>query len=202
MNFELALEEKRLRPHQLTALHLLVGTAWCGVGAVSLLSGSFPRWAGISLISAGVILCLIVVFANRWLRQKRISSFFQYLEIVGLACMGSMMIMQRWWIPVAISAMLIFAILYTLYWNQDNKNHLLVRVNGEGISLPVISKRRFLKWQEVEQILLRFGVLTIDCHDNYLFQWNVSSAEFDKNEFEQWCSSQIDAHRDKREKEW
>ena len=61
-----------------------------------------------------------------------------------------------------------------------------------------ISRKRFLEWQEVENILFRFSIITIDCYDNRLFQWNIKAIDFDLEDFKKFCARQIERNKKTR----
>jgi len=55
----------------------------------------------------------------------------------------------------------------------------------------------------IDQVLLRYGVLSIDCIDNKLFQFDVSSNTADAELFEAFCKAQVENNIGKRKTdEW
>ena len=59
-------------------------------------------------------------------------------------------------------------------------------------------RRSSLAWNEIEQVILRFGILTIDCTDNHLYQWNVNTPDFSKEELEAYCTKQVMENKGKK----
>jgi hypothetical protein len=98
---------------------------------------------------------------------------------------------------------LVAAIVFGLFWERASGNKLFIHVDEDGIRLPVTAKRRFIPWTEVEEIIYRFGTLSIECVGNHLYQWNIALADFDNEIFEAFCIAQVEGNRGKRRNdEW
>lgn len=199
MMFELPLTEARVKPHQVTALHLLAGLVMTGCGSIlSLMQSPVHTWT-LALLVAGVLLLGISLLRNKWIRQPKVNRLFRIGELMILLCLTSYFAINKFNIPAAMCGILGAAILFAIFWEQQSNVPLSVRVDDAGIKLPPTSRRRQLNWREVEQVLLRFGTLTINCHDNRLYQWTVGAIEFDKDSFEKYCNNQIEEGKLKRD---
>ena len=93
----------------------------------------------------------------------------------------------------ALSAGLIFGI----FWERKSAETLYVHIDDEGLRLPVM-RRKFIPWTEVENVVMRFGTLTINCVDNHFFQWNISNGKEDNEIFEAFCNAKVEEHKGKR----
>jgi F0F1-type ATP synthase assembly protein I len=204
MHFRLAIAGERVKSHQTTALHLIAACTFAGMGGLCFLMSNYGK-AGISalvggtmLVVAGLVLALTVFLRNRWLLRPRINRAFRTVELALALCTTAFLMWMQLWVPAGLCGLLGGVLVFSLFWEREDKQNLYVDIAPEGIRLPGF-RNRLLAWPEVERVLLRFGVLTIDCHDNHLFQWNVTEADFDKETFETWCAQQIAEGKSRRD---
>jgi|GEM_PF-370163 len=217
MAFELPLAEEKVKRQQVIALHLIVTFILIATGAFLLLiqyllnslSGNereaFDRltlpvaWGTVVLIG-GFLLLAALLFRAKWLMEKKTNSVLRIVELAVMLIFASFAAMHHLMIPAAIYGLVAAAILFAIYWESVSDNTLYIVIDERGIKLPLTSRKRFLEWWEVENVLLRFGVLTIDCHDNRLFQWNIKAINFDKENFQRFCTEHIGESKEKRTK--
>lgn len=217
MAFELPLTEEKVKRQQVIALHLIVTFILIATGAFLLLiqyllnslSGSerdaFARitlpvaWGSVVLLAGGLLLGALL-FRSKWLMEKKTNSVLRIVELAVMLIFASFAAIQGLAVPAAIYGIVAAAILFAIYWESVADNTLYIRIDERGIKLPLTSRKRFLEWWEVENVLFRFGVLTIDCHDNRLFQWNIKSISFDKESFQRFCNEHIADSREQRKK--
>jgi hypothetical protein len=213
MNFELALTEAKVKPHQVTTLHLLVAFTLMGGGAIAIVAHVYSgflnqifhnaaQWLGSALVACGLILLVAVISFNKKLLQPEVNNKLRLVEFLVIGCLSVLLLFVQWKIAAGVFGVLAACLAFAMYWERTGQKKLSVELNKDGIKLPVTSRRRHLAWRDVESVLLRFGVLTIDCVDNYLFQWDVAGASFSKEEFESWCSEQVELNKNKRIKDW
>ncbi len=208
MNFTLELVEERVRPHQVTALHLIAALMLIGAGGLCFLirsyapslpvSGAAVFATGASCILSGLVLLGIIIFRNRWLLNPHINHIFRIIELIMLSGTAAFFTMFQWWIPAAMSGIVSVTLIFSLFWERGKNRRQHIRLTEHGIRLPMTSRRKQLSWSEVDRVIFRFGVLTIDCHDNHLMQWNVQPADFDQQDFEAWCITQIETGKANR----
>jgi hypothetical protein len=202
MTFELPLTEQKVNPHQVTALHLIVAFSILGAGGLCYLLGIYTKvWANsifgtgtipaTGLIAAGLAMLFLIFFRNRWLQQPAVNRAFRVIELCFALVMLAGALALKWWVPAAISGILAAAVAFALYWENNRRHTLSIRVDDEGIKLPVTSRKRGISWQNVNNVLLRYGILTIDCADNSLYQWNIGKVSIDKDGFEAFCQAHI-----------
>ncbi len=199
MIFELPLTEEKVKPHQVTALHLLAALTFIGAGALLYLFYPPLRVWSTALMIGGAGLLYAGMFRNRWLTQKSISRSFRMAELVIALALTGFAAWQKWTPPAVMFGVLSAAVLFSLFWEND-KGGLHIVVGEEGIKLPMNARRRFIAWSEVEQVLLKFGTLTVNCYDNRLYQWTIGKTDIDRNVFEQFCSARVEEWKDKRDK--
>lgn len=198
MTYDLPLEEVKVKPHQVTTLHLLCALAFIGTGAIiAVYNYTIPIWGG-ALMIAGFLLTGFTIFKNKWVISNKITFPLRILELIISLSVAFLSFTQHWKFPATIFSMLCIAILFALYWERATGGALFIHIDDEGVRLPVTSRKRFLNWPEIEQVVLRYGTLTIDCADNRLFQYNITDTNIDSVQLEAYCSAKVESNRSKR----
>lgn len=213
MRYEIQLTELRVKPHQTTALHLMTSLALFAVGAVSSVLYWFTNISpgfkkayspfgifGLLSMLAGILVFAIAIFNKKWLRRPKANLILRLFELVLLLGGAGIFYWSGWKIPAAIFGVLGLAVLFAVFWEQGGEKPREVVINDKGVRLPFALRGRSLEWWEVEQVLLRHGVLTIDCFDNHLYQWNVRTPGFSPAQFEEDCALRIAASAAERKK--
>lgn len=197
MTFQLPMEEEKIRPHQVTALHLLVALVFMGSGAILAWLYEPARYWGVSLLVLGFLLIITIIFKNKWLTGGA-NKVFRIIELVVLLCLAGFTAVQHWKVPATMFGILSVAIMFALYWESTGDKPQYIIVDKDGVKLPLTSRKRFIGWVEIEKVMLRFGTLTIDCHNQRFFQWNLLQTNLDEEAFEAYCAEQVEAYRGKR----
>lgn len=191
MQYQLTLVEEKVKPHQVTTLHLVSSLAFICAGAIiAIYNYTIPGW-GFALLATGLTLIALTIFRNSWMTDKQRNIIFRCVELFVAAAMAAYSAYMQWKFPIIIFGGLSAALLFALYWERRGANLLFIEVDDTGLRLPVL-RRRFIPWAEVEVVVLRFGTITINCLDNHFFQWNIVDPDFDKNRFEAFCKDQIE----------
>lgn len=220
MLFEIPLVGQKVKPHQVTALHLVVGFALLACSAIALLinntvlplpDAAAPEVQKVQIeeldaidISASVIMVFSIIilaaalFRNKWLRSESINKTFRFAELMLLVIIAGYLVMIQYNVLAAIFGLLAATIVFALNWEAKNNSVILITVNEDGIKPPVSLRRRSIKWMEVESALLRHGTFTVNCTDNRLYQWMTAANEIDPEIFEAYCMAQIEAAKKNR----
>jgi hypothetical protein len=212
MVFKIELADNRYKPHQITSLHLITGFAILGIGAFTLLLGN-ADWVktvfhkpivssyflGIFCLIYGLAVLVVCFFKNKWLKvlsnNKNVRKIHITISFIAL----SVFAISQWWLATGICTVVAIANLFALYYEQKITEALFVTIDEETILLPATARRKQLDWWEVERILLRHGTITIDCSNNFLYQWNIKNNTTDVATFERFCTEQIEKNRTKKE---
>lgn len=202
MVYDLPLVEEKVKPHQVTTLHLVSSFAFIGAGAIIVIYNyTIPGW-GLALLLTGLLMLCMTIFKNKWLTGKKINPAFRVIELLIAIAFCSYSVIMQWKFPIVIFGGLCAALLFALYWERSAGNKLFVHIDDDGLRLPVV-RRRFIPWSEVENVVLRFGTITINCVDNHLFQWTIAEPGFDNEIFETYCKTKVEENVSKRRKdEW
>lgn len=215
MHFDLPLAEEKVKQRQVITLHLIVSFTLMGTGVFSLLLKSFfatlppekvavlmnftlSKGWGIGILVLGIALIAMILTKSRWLLQKEINKKVRGVELIIMLGLAGFAAINEMYVPALLYGLVAAAIVFAIYWEGVSDNTLYIHINDKGIKLPLTSRKKFLEWWEIDQVLLRFGILTIDCHDNRLFQWNIQTLNFDKEDLKRFCSEHIAESREKR----
>lgn len=201
MTFELVLAEGKIKPQQITALHLMSAFAVIGTGAVFYFFSMYLKYWGAGLLAGGITLLLLTIARNKWMMKPEVNRVFRIIELMAALCIASYCAINAMWVPVGIFAMLSIVIIMAFTWERGSGEQFIY-VSGEGIKLPFSSRRRFIEWKDVDNVMYRYGTLTVECGENKLYQWNIRKARFEREPFENFCAEQAAVHREKRVAVW
>jgi len=202
MVYDLPLAEEKVKPHQVTTLHLVSALAFIGTGAIIFVYNYVITWWGLALLILGLLLLGLTIVKNNWVTSQKVNPMFRIAELTIAIILALYSTMQHWKFPIVIFSMLSAALLFALYWERSSGKVLFIHVDDKGLRLPVV-RRRFIPWPEIEQVVLRYGTITINCVDNHLFQWTVSATDLDPKTFEAYCKTKIEENISKRRNdEW
>ena len=220
MQFELPLAEEKVKRRQVITLHLIVGFTLITTGLFLLLLkvylGSIPESTAATLLRfdisvgwavliglAGAGLLSTVLTKSQWLLKQNVNRNMRLLEIAIVFVLCLFAAFNELPVPATLYGVILAASLFAIYWEGVSDTTLYIQFNDKGIRLPLTSRKKFIEWWEIERVLLKFGIITIDCHDNRLFQWNIKTVNFDKEDFQRFCTEQIAENKEKRKKyEW
>lgn len=203
MVYDLPLVEEKVKPHQVTSLHLICSLAFIGTGAIIFVYNYVITMWGLALLIAGFLLLGITIVRNRWLISRQVNFAFRIIELILALTIAGYSIYQGWKFPIGMFSVLSAAIIFSMYWERSQGNKLLIFIDNEGIKLPITSRKKFIPWVDVEQVVLRFGTLSVNCADNSLQQWNIAPHTHDPTLIETFCTTLIEEHRGKRRNdEW
>ena len=197
MVYDLPLVDEKVKPHQVTTLHLVCAFAFIGTGAIiAVYNYTIPMWGG-ALLAIGILLLGITIFKNKWVTGKHTNLQARIAELIIAAVIAAYSATQQWKFPTGMFAALCIGLLFAIYWERKASSVLYVHVDDKGLRLP-ITRSRFIPWVEAENVVLRFGTLTINTADNHFFQWNIRATEHDPEIFEAFCNAKIEENRSKR----
>jgi len=203
MGYDLSLEEIKVKPHQVTTLHLMSALAFIGTGAIIYVYNYIITLWGAALLAVGVVLLLLTIFKNSWVTGKNTNTLLRIIELAIALLVGIYAATQHWKFPVTIFGILSASLLFGIYWERTSGGTLSIHVDDTGLKLPVTSRQRFLKWTEIEEVVMRFGTLTVNTVDNRFFQWSISNTDIDNTAFEAYCTAFIETNKSKRRNdEW
>ena len=203
MDYELPLEDVKVKPHQITTLHLMSALAFIGTGAIIYVYNYTITIWGAALLAIGILLLTMTIVKNKWLTAGNVNTTFRIIELTIALFVGIYSVTQHWKFPGTIFGILSASLIFGLYWERAAGGSLAIHIDDTGLKLPVTARQRFLKWTEIDEVVLKFGTFTVNTADNRFFQWSVPDTKIDNQAFEAYCNAQIEANRSKRRNdEW
>lgn len=201
MTFELLLADGKVKPQQITALHLMAAFALLGTGSVFYFFYSPMELWGLTLLVAGLALVSVTIVKNKWVMKPEVNRVLRIFELMACLCLASYMAINGIWVPVAMFGILSAVLVLAFVWERGSGEQYIY-VSEEGIKLPMASRKRFIDWRDVDNVIYRYGTMTVECDGNRLYQWSIKKTRFDNAEFEKFCSKQAEANREKRTADW
>jgi hypothetical protein len=198
MVYELPVADKKVKPHQVTALHLICALAFIGTGAIIFVYNYTITYWGLGLLIVGILLAITTITRNKWLITRNINTVFRVIELCIALSLSVLSAVNSWKFPIIIFSVLSTAILFALYWERTALAPMKVEIADDGVKLPVTSRTRFLPWTEIEQVVYKYGILTVDCLNNTLYQWNIMDNGTDKERLEAYCYAMIEENKKNR----
>jgi hypothetical protein len=204
MKYTITLKEQQLKPHQITSLHLMTGFGLLGVGAFTCILGN-TYWIQKSfqqlLISASILGSILIVyslfvlyftfFKNKLLANNKVNLTFKTLHKLICGAAALIFLLSQWWLAGGITIILALANLVSRIVALKAQKPLLVTIDEMGITLPAISRKSFLAWEQVEKVIIKHGNITIDCVNNTLYQWAIQAHSKEDQDIEAFSSAYI-----------
>ena len=202
MEFKIPIKEEKIKPHQITTLHMVCALAFLGTGTIiAVYNYTITGW-GFAVLALGIALTYATMFRNKWILTPSVNRNVRIVELITSLIIAAYSFYQQWKFPEVIFGVLSASVAYALFWEKTAGETLFVFVNDEGLHLPVTSRKRFIKWAEVENVVFRHGTLSINCVDDRLFQWTAGKTDVSATELEEYSDTQVEQHKTEREEDW
>jgi len=178
--FELLLKNEKVKSYdRITLFIILINLA---IFVLLALQSAEQRIRIISITASLLIVALLVIHFIIKNTKTRSTSLYSFISVLSAAI--TWMIIGKWWV-----ALLCFA-LSALY--QISRKPLQVLFNPDKInytSFPV----RSIQWNELNNVILKDGILTIDFRNNKIVQAEIDdvSNTINEKEFNDFCSQQL-----------
>jgi hypothetical protein len=214
MQFEIPVVEERGKKSYIITLHLIVCFLLIVTGIFELLlhlffsktaNAQFQHftllgYGGVITAIAGFVLLGLLLFKNKWLIDTKVNRIVRIIELLLFISFTVIALRYEIVYPAIIFGIACVALLYALFWESKTAEKKVV-INENGIFTPKANVGT-LHWYEIQHVILRFGIITIDCLDNKLFQWSIQKIDFDEEIFTEFCKAQIAANIQNRDKNW
>ena len=176
--FELVLVNEKIKQYTLFALLIIV----LNIVALSYLAvtRSELRYRCIAVVLLISVLFIIQHFANK--KQKKFSAKGGAILLIIALYLS----FKFWW---AALIMALLAMLYIVSMRQ-----FVLSVNANNIIYPSFPKR-IIQWNELNNVIIRDGLLTLDFKNNKLIQVLIgrdrTDHDIDEKEFNDFCRRQL-----------
>ncbi len=180
-----------IRPHQVMALHGMVSLCWIGAGAMAhRLRPDLPWGQGLAIM--GMMLLILMLIRNRWIRRSRVNGILRLAESGVMGCFAVFAGFQGWW-PAMLTLGVMTLVLVFAY-RQEQPGHKPSRhilISESGVRIPGKWGGRLLEWPEIENLIYRHGVFTLNLRDGRLHQFEVQPPSEDWSQVEPQCRKWI-----------
>jgi hypothetical protein len=212
MQFELSLPPTDgSSTRRMTTLHLMLAVMLSGMGAgcfalywFTSVSPTFTHAFtpflvfGACSMLAGVAIAVTSIFNKQWLMHGRRSVMLRIAETAVLAIGCAVFAYAGQKLPAVIFGVVAIVIAVAAVWESRKPTEHKVAISDKGITLPRKGSMQTLKWLEVEGVLLRHGIITIELTGNRLIQHEVLSEGTDVERLEDYSKQQIEQHAEQR----
>lgn len=186
----------------MTTLHLMLAIALCGLGLGFMIIFWFlyRPFAGFGLgcFLGGLSIGTIAILNKRWLTKGKRSLILRVVEIALFAAGAAIFAAAGQLIPAlvfaAIGALIGLATAYETRQPVRSK----IRIDEKGILLPKGMTTRLISWVEVEELILRHSILSIELSGNRLIQRTIENNHPDASALETFSAEQIRLHARER----
>jgi hypothetical protein len=212
-HFEIIASGTAVKKHQITSIHLMSGLLLMVMGAVTwaipdaakTIVYNYLNYAGLCYAFTGLMIIVISIFFNKKIIQHPGKNIV--LRIFEGILLGSILIyclIKQWYLPAAWSGAGFIAVMLAMFIENTSTKHKMIIVNEEGVLLPGLARNVTLPWQDIQRLLLKHNVITIDCRDNKLYQFEVNKERLAYNaaDIEDFARDKIASNADKYQKDW
>src|SRR5690606_37671451 len=138
----------------------------------------FLNIVGIAYAVTGFGLILASVFFNKRLIQNPAANFIlRWAELLLMLPVLSYTIWQQWYLPAAWSAAGVVAVTLAMYFETASHKPKHIRIDNDGVLLPRPGRNMLIQWQDIQRLIIKHNIITIDCRNNKLFQYYINNPE-------------------------
>lgn len=194
MNFQFTVRTDGVRPHQTMALHWMVALAWMGAGAMAHRLHSEAPW-GLGLGILGLILLSLGWTKSRWMQRPKVNGPLRLVEAGIMAGFSFYAARQGWWPALITLGGLTLAVLYAYTQEKHRQRSRMILISEAGVQIPGKWKSLHRGWDEMENLLYRQGIVTINDREGRFLQFRVHPPAEDWKPMEERVREWIHQHR-------
>lgn len=157
---------------------------------LSLMSVAFFAWELIAGLYVGIAYLLGVVFVSGVL----IWNVYQSSKGKKVYYSRALLIAALVWMKMPYFQWLAFLLIVLALLEYQAKYALEIGFGEEEIVVNSLLKKRY-KWNQLDNVMLKDGIITLDFTDNRILQREIEEDEdddADEDEFNAWCKKQLD----------
>lgn len=203
--------QKKVKNNQVTALHLMVGlllfilglVTWAVPSTLKTKEYLFLDQLGLFYSLFGIVIILISIFFNKKIIQTKKSDVLRILEIIALSTISIYSFYKNWYLPGVYTITALIAIAFAYFWEKKYREDQLLTFTNDGVLLPTFLKNKIINWEDINNIIIKHKVLTIDCKDNKLIQYTISQDyQYTNEELNHYISRNLEEKAHLYKKDW
>ena len=181
MEYTFILKNEKLKNYSAISLLLVIFNL---LGFVFLLLRNKEKMNADLLLLISLVITTAYTFIAIKNRMSKKDTPVQWHRIIFLFCLLVWIQQAYWWLSIALA----FIVLFDLMVHKT----LEVKISENKIILPSLIKKE-VEWNELNNLILKDGLLTIDFKNNKLFQHLLlnSDEDVDEKSFNAFCKQQL-----------
>lgn len=141
-----------------------------------------PVYAVLGVFIIPIALFLVILLRFIFILRRKDIQFTQlHFAIILTVCWA---IQQQYF----FAGVILFLGLFEYIVNRDT----ICIINEEGVQIKAVPIRNY-KWAQLENVLIKDGIFTVDRKDNHIFQVDVSQEQlsFSEEQFNEFCLTHL-----------
>lgn len=207
MQFILPVQEDGVSQRHATTLHIMLAFLLFGIGAAAIglfwftsVSPAFQQhggaykpfiFFGIAALLGAACIILLSVFQKNWMRQERNSLIFRGVEFILLAVSSVLFFINKWNMPAALFGIMALVVIFAIIRERNQAKAGNITIDAGGVRL----RGRKIDWKDIENVLFRFGTLTVEMKGNKIIQQNIGATTTDGKALEHFSREMIETHK-------
>lgn len=183
--FEVKIFHKILKNNQVTAMHIMVAIIFIILGTIT---SSIPQSVvnkydiyikiyGFILLALGIAISILTIFFNKKIIQSKFNSIIRYVEVFVLLSIIIYTLFYQWYLPFAYAFTSLLGVVFAILWEKHGKKDHTILVKEDGVHIPRFMRHQTIPWKNIQRLILRHGLITIDTRSNKLVQHLVLNKE-------------------------
>jgi hypothetical protein len=191
--FDIVIENLHKRYTQLQALHIMAGLLVLVYGLrgfSDLPKTSMQLYTGLPI---AIAILVISIFRKHFLMSIERNQLFRVIEAAFITMAALHFFKYGFTITgIGFIATAIFLLFMLMIENQVLGGFKIV-VSDNGVTRNTGLQKKTIPWSEIQNVMVRDGILTVDLKNNYLMQSKIAArmsfAEIE--EFNEWCCGKL-----------
>jgi len=201
----------RIKNNQVTALHLMAGLlllvlgfiTWIRPSEIKIIHHELLRDIGVLYLLFGLALIIISVFFNKKIIQSKKNTALRFLELLAFLPVIFYTLSQKWYLPFAYSTAAFIGIVFAYFWEKGAAGAFYIYINPKGISLPRFGSDKQILWRDIQTVIFKHDLITINCRNNKVFQFQIKMDKFQVTpQLRSFCTSQVAANEHLYQEDW
>lgn len=207
--YEIPIQNQLLKTNQITAMHMMVAIIFIILGAIT---SSVPKDIvasydiyiniyGYIILSLGIIIIILSIFFNKKIIQSKYNSILRYIEVIVLISILIYTFINSWYLPFTYATTTLLGVIFAIIWEHHGKKEHVIKIEEDGLYIPKFLRNQKLNWHEIERLMIKHGLVTIDCRNNKLYQFQLNDNNI-KEEVSTYAQQKIEENESKYDTGW
>ena len=127
----------------------------------------------VSALPAVLAILVLAIFKTNFLKQVQVNQVLRIFEIGFLAMAASFFYEKQYWVAMILFGLVALFILMLLIIENKVFSERFIELNQNEITLPQMFFTKKISWDSIQNVVLRFHVLTLEMKDNTFVQQSV-----------------------------